>query len=77
MHIYVWTQVGKRITIFVEPSDVIEVIKAKIYDEEGVPRGRQVLKFNGTQLEDGSRIDEFGIQHESELNLEARPDPFI
>ena len=69
MQIFVKTLTGDRITLEVEPCDTIELVKAKIEVQCGIPADQQRLVYAGDQMKVDCTLSDYNIQKESCLYL--------
>ena len=72
MSIFVKTLTGSHISLEVEPTTLVEEVKAMLQAEEGYPVERQRLIFAGKELEDGHMLQEYGIAKDYTLHLVLR-----
>jgi ubiquitin len=62
MQIFVKTLTGETITVNVDPSDTVKIVKKKM-------QNRHNLRFEGKQLKDGCMLSDYNIHKPSTLDL--------
>jgi len=58
---------GNTYTVEAKPSDTVEALKVNVAKESGVAPHRQVIQFNGKDLDGGKTLKQYGIQDGSDL----------
>lgn len=72
VEVTVKTLTGKTITLYVQRSEAVSNIKAKLRDKEGIPIDQQRLIFSGRILEDDYTVSQYSIQDKCVLHLVVR-----
>ena len=69
MQIFARRLTGQKIQLEVEVTDTITTLKTKIKDKVNIPPAKQVLLWNGSQLEDNQSLQECEISRKSTVDL--------
>ena len=72
MQIFVETTTDKIITLEVEASDTIKIIKFKIQDKIRIPHSQQQLTFASELLQDSYPVSHYNIEDGSRLFVHNR-----
>jgi ubiquitin len=66
------TLTGKCIDITLPSDSDIDSLKATIQDMEGIPPDQQRMIYAGRQVEDGRKLEDYGIEDGAVLHLVLR-----
>ena len=69
MEIFVEYLTGRVITVYVEPSDTIHIVKMKIEEKEGYSPKQQSLMFGNSLLRDDRTLSFYKIRPETLFHL--------
>ena len=72
VQIFVKTGISKTITLEVELSDPIRLIKSYIREQERFLTDQLILTFEGHKLDNYSTLEDYNVQEESTLNMTLR-----
>lgn len=67
IHVSVRFLSGDSFDLEVTPFETIENVKNKVFEAEGIPPPEQQLMFGEVELEDGSKLSDYGVVDGSEL----------
>lgn len=69
MQIFVEISTSEKISLEVETSDTIEVVKSKIQEKEGIPVQQQKLIFKGSEMEEGRILSDYEVEKDTTIRL--------
>lgn len=72
IQIFIKTLTGATSTLRIHPSDLVEDLKLKIYQQLKVPVDTQRLIFQQSQLENGNTLEHYRIRKDSTIHLAVR-----
>ena len=73
MPIYVKALVGKPLTIEVEPSDSVDILRMKIHEKTGLPpQSQRLIVFGKLELKDGRALFDYDIKKDMTIMLVLR-----
>ena len=72
MQVFVKTLIGQTITLEVQDSDTVRMLKEKVRAKEDIPPDQQRLIYSGKQLEDEQQLSYYNIQNRSTIQLVIR-----
>jgi ubiquitin C len=72
MQIFVKMLTGRTVTLKVDSAETIDIVKVKIYEQDGTPPTYQRIIFAGRQLEDGRTLADYEIKNDCTLHMAPR-----
>ncbi|KAJ8005673.1 hypothetical protein DPEC_G00120370 [Dallia pectoralis] len=70
--VFLKNEKGQTHTYDVEPGETVTQFKGKVKNKEGVPVDQQMLIHEGRQLEDGQKLEDYGVRNQSNIQLSLR-----
>jgi len=72
MRIFIKALNGREITVDIQPTDTVKVLKRKVHDKLQVPPDNQRLLYSASQLEDKKTLDDYGIEANGTIHFVVR-----
>ncbi|XP_072565124.1 polyubiquitin-like isoform X3 [Paramormyrops kingsleyae] len=70
--VFLKTEKGKTHTYEITPGETVSEFKRKVFNKERVPVDQQRLIYKGRQMEDGKKLEDYGVKNESTIDLTLR-----
>ena len=67
-----WKLGGQSFTITLPLTDTVSVIKAKVYDELGMPAGKQKLQLDGMFMKDSNTLAYYNFTRMCVVQLQVK-----
>ena len=78
MKINIKGSTGNAFRLEVSPTEKIDGLKRKIQEQTSIPRGHQILTYQGSKLRGGKSIKDYNIEHDSTLEFsQAKVEPKV
>ncbi|KAG2463077.1 UBIQP protein, partial [Polypterus senegalus] len=72
MQVFLKNDKGQTRTYEIQPGETVTDFKQKVYQGEKVPTDQMVLIYEGKQLENGRKMDDYNIQANTTIYLQLR-----
>uniref|UniRef100_A0A3B3QVJ7 Ubiquitin-like domain-containing protein n=2 Tax=Paramormyrops kingsleyae TaxID=1676925 RepID=A0A3B3QVJ7_9TELE len=72
IQVFLKTEKGKTHTYEITPGETVSEFKRKVFNKERVPVDQQRLIYKGRQMEDGKKLEDYGVKNESTIDLTLR-----
>ncbi|XP_051778164.1 polyubiquitin-B-like isoform X6 [Erpetoichthys calabaricus] len=72
MQVFLKNDKGQTKTYEIQPGETVTQFKQKVYRGEKVPTNQMILIYEGKQLEDGRKMDDYNIQSNKTIYLQLR-----